>query len=126
MVCYALCKQFRYWVIIPLAPTQITQKYFPEIISRKKIFILRLSTNSGFTVGRQLSSAAGAQTVPCIPYRLPYNVVVACYACTAEGASGVNLCHSLIIIYIVCLIDVTMYGVSYFMKMDRIHVLIVR
>jgi len=54
-------------------------------------------------------------------YRLPYNVVVACYACTAEGASGVNLIHSLIIIYIVCLIDVTIYDVSYFKKMDRIH-----
>jgi len=37
---------------------------------------------------------------------IPYNEVAAYNACTAEGASGVNLAHSLIMIYILCLIDI--------------------
>jgi len=40
---------------------------------------------------------------------IPYNEVVAYNACTAEGASGVNLAHSLIMIYILCLIDLIHY-----------------
>jgi len=36
-------------------------------------------------------------------------VVVAYIVCKAEGASGVNLAHSLIMIYILCLIDVIHY-----------------